>query len=257
MPPSFLLAIGLWAWVALAQAESVPVAVAANFAAPMETIAAQFEKDTGHVARLSIGSTGKLYAQISQGAPFEILLSADDKTPLKLEQEQRAVPGSRFTYALGKLVLWSRDADRVDAEGAVLRRPFERLAIADARLAPYGLAAEQTLQALGLLETLRPRFVTGENIAQTFQFVSTGNAPLGFVALSQVQSDGQIREGSGWIVPETLYAPIRQDAVLLRRGANNPAARALMDYLKGEVARRIIQSFGYGLAPPNAVGDVP
>lgn len=228
-------------------AAEVLVAVAANFSAPMLKIAAAFERDTGHKATLSIGSTGRFYAQIRNGAPFQLLLSADDATPARLEQEGFAVPGTRFTYAIGRLVLWSRHVGLVDDHGDVLRNgSFQRLALADPRLAPYGAAAVQTLTQLGLLQSLQPRFVTGENIAQAWQFVSTGNAELGFVALSQVYADGRITQGSGWIVPDTLHAPIRQDAVLLQAGRDNPAARALLGYLKGEATRALIRAQGYG-----------
>lgn len=230
-----------------ANAAEVLVAVAANFSAPMLKIAAAFERDTGHKATLSIGSTGRFYAQIRNGAPFQLLLSADDATPARLEREGFAVPGTRFTYAIGRLVLWSRHAGLVDDRGDVLRSgSFQRLALADPRLAPYGAAAVQTLTRLGLLQRLQPRFVTGENIAQAWQFVSTGNAELGFVALSQVYADGRITQGSGWIVPDTLHAPIRQDAVLLQAGRDNPAARALLGYLKGEATRALIRAQGYG-----------
>ena len=230
-----------------AHAAEVSVAVAANFTAPMQRIAAAFERDTGHKAVLSFGSTGKFYAQIRNGAPFEVLLAADDTTPAKLEDEGMGVAGTRFTYAIGKLVLWSLDPKRVDAEGAVLRTgDFDQLALADPRLAPYGAAAIETLTHLNLLEPLRPRFVQGENISQAYQFVATGNAPLGFVALSQVFVDGKLREGSGWIVPDNLHKPIRQDAIIVTTGKDNAAARALTDYLRGDTAREIIRAYGYG-----------
>jgi len=177
-------------------------------------------------------------------------LSADATTPTTLVAQGLAVPGSTFTYALGKLVLWSARPDVVDAEGRVLRDgAFQRLALANPKLAPYGAAAIETLLALGQLERLTPRFVQGENIAQAFQFVSTGNAELGFVALSQVAVPGQAPRGSHWVVPERLYRPIRQDAVLLKRGEGQPAAEALMRFLRSAQARQIIQTWGYGLAP--------
>lgn len=230
-----------------ARAAEVQVAVAANFAAPMQKIAAAFQADTGHTAVLSSGATGKFYAQISHGAPFAVFLSADDSTPARLEQEGQAVPGSRFTYAIGQLVLWSPQPGMVDARGEVLRQGrFTHLALANPKTAPYGLAAQQTLTALKLWETLTPKRVTGENIAQAFQFVSTGNAELGFVALSQVWQDGQIR-GSSWRVPPSLYEPLRQDAVLLNPGKDNAAARALLDYLKSDKAKAIIRASGYTL----------
>lgn len=231
-----------------AHADEVQVAVAANFNGPMQRIAADFERETGHKALVSIGSTGKFYAQIKNGAPFEVLLSADEATPKRLEAEGAAVAGTRFPYAIGQLVLWSARPDFVDAEGQVLRKgEFRKLALANPRTAPYGAAAVQTLEALKLSDALAPRFVQGENIAQTQQFVATGNAELGFVALSQVWRDGRIAEGSGWIIPAGMHAPIRQDAVLLVPGRDRPAALALLRYLRGEPARGVIRGFGYAL----------
>lgn len=231
-----------------AKADTVQVAVAANFTAPMKRIAAEFEKDTGHRAVLAFGGTGKFYAQILNAAPFDILLAADDETPTKLAQEGLAIAGSQFTYAQGKLVLWSAQPGVVDDRGEVLQRgSFAHLAIANPKLAPYGVAAAETMKALGVHDFLAPKFVTGENIGQTFQFVQSGNAPLGFVALSQVIQEGGIAAGSAWIVPARLYQPIRQDAIILEKGRANPAAQALMTYLKGDKARKLIQSYGYDL----------
>lgn len=231
-------------------ADDVQVAVAANFTAPFQQIAQAFTQATGHTVRASGASTGKLYLQIQNGAPFEVLLSADDATPQKLVIQGLGVPGSTVTYAQGKLVLWSARPGAVDAEGRVLREGrFQRLALANPKLAPYGAAAIDTLQALGQLERLAARLVQGENIAQAFQFVSTGNAELGFVALSQVAVPGQAPRGSRWVVPEHLYRPIRQDAVLLKKGEGQPAAEALMRFLRSAQARQIIQTWGYGLAP--------
>jgi molybdate transport system substrate-binding protein len=231
-----------------AHAAEVSVAVAANFTAPMQKIAAAFETDTGHKAVLAFGATGAFYAQIRNGAPFQMLLAADDETPARLEKEGLAVAGTRFTYAIGKLLLWSAQPGVVDAKGEVLSKgSFERIALANPKLAPYGAAAMETMTKLNVLEQLRPRFVQGENIAQTYQFVSTGNAALGFVALSQVMVDGKIAKGSAWVVPAGLHEPIRQDAVTLNGGKDNPAAAALSAYLKGEKARGIIRSFGYEL----------
>lgn len=231
-----------------AHADEVSVAVAANFSAPMHRIAAAFEHDTGHKAVLAVGSTGKLYAQIKHGAPFQVLLAADDKTAQRLQDEGLGVVGSSFTYAIGQLVLWSRQAGFVDPDGEVLKTGhFEHLALADPKLAPYGAAAVEVLQALGLMSALSGKIVQGENIAQTYQFVATGNAELGFIALSQVYTDGRLGKGSGWIVPARLYAPIRQDAVLLAAGKDKAAAPALMAYLRGDKARSIIRSFGYEL----------
>lgn len=231
-----------------AQAAEVSVAVAANFTAPMQKIAAAFEHDTGHKAVLAFGSTGRFQAQISNGAPFDVLLAADDETPLQLEREGQGVAGTRFTYAVGRLVLWSRQPGLVDDQGAVLKTgTFARLALADPKLAPYGAAAIETLTRLGLLEQLRPKFVLGENIGQAYQFVATENVPLGFVALSQVFADGRLTQGSAWVVPASLHRPIRQDALLLARGQGKPAALALLAYLRGEKARSIIRSYGYDL----------
>lgn len=229
-----------------ARAGEVQVAVAANFTAPMRQIAAQFEQDTGNKAVLSFGATGQLVAQIGNGAPFELLLAADDATPAKLEQQGLAVRGTRFTYAIGKLVLWSAMEGYVDGRGEVLGKAnFAHLAIANPKTAPYGAAALETLNKLDLYARLAPRLVQGENISQAQQFVSTGNAELGFVALSQVWKDGKLTSGSAWIVPAHLYHPIRQDAVLLNQGAANPAARALLTYLTSNKARAIIRAYGY------------
>ena len=231
-------------------ADEVRVAVASNFVAPFQHIAQAFTQATGHAVRVSGASTGKLYLQIRNGGPFEVMLSADDETPRKLVAQGHGVSGSAFTYALGKLVLWSAHPEVVDAEGRVLRDgAFQRLAVANPKLAPYGAAATEALHALGQLERLTPRFVQGENIAQTLQFVSTGNAELGFVALSQVAVPGQPVSGSQWVVPEHLYTPIRQDAVLLKKGEGQPAAEALMRFMRSPQARQIIQTWGYGLAP--------
>lgn len=236
------------AGVSPAQAAEVMVAVAANFTAPMQKIATAFEQATGHKAVLSFGATGKFYAQIKNGAPFQVLLAADDTTPERLEREGQGVQGSRFTYAVGRLVLWSPRAGYVDDQGQVLKTgDFAHLAVANPKLAPYGLAAVQTLAKLGLGERLQPRFVMGENIAQTYQFVATGNAPLGFVALSQVMEGGKIAKGSAWQVPEALHDPIRQDAVLLANGKDQPAATALMQFLRSDAAREVIRAYGYEL----------
>jgi len=237
-----------WAFAlgASSQAAEVSVAVAANFTAPMQKIALAFAQDTGHQARLAFGSTGSLYAQIKNGAPFDLLLSADDETPERLEREGLGVVGTRFTYAIGKLVLWSKDADLVDAKGEVLRTGnFDKLAIANPKTAPYGAAALQTLTTLGLAQGLQAKLVQGESVGQTLQFVSSGNAALGFVALSQVGVDGKISQGSAWVVPEALYAPLKQDALLLKGGKDKPAALALLRYLRGESARTILKSYGY------------
>lgn len=229
-----------------AWADEVQVAVAANFTAPIQAIAKDFEKDTGHKLVIASGATGQFYAQIKNGAPFDVFLAADDSTPAKLEQEKAIVPGSRFTYAIGTLALWSAKPGYVDDKGEILKQnTFQHLAIANPKTAPYGLAATQVLDKLKLTEATQAKLVEGQNITQAFQFVSTGNAELGFVALSQVYKDGKVQSGSAWIVPAQLHEPIRQDAVILVKGKDNPAAKALVDYLKGPKAAAVIKSYGY------------
>jgi molybdate transport system substrate-binding protein len=244
----FVLFLFALSGFAAAQAEELQVAVASNFTEPMKAIAAEFEKDTGHRVKLSSGATSKFYAQIKNGAPYHLLLSADDTTPEKLEIEGLALPGTRTTYAIGTLVLWSTKTDLVDLGAAILAKgKFTHLAIANPKLAPYGAAALETLDNLGRTAELQPKLVYGENIAQTYQFISSGNAELGFVALSQIMKQGRIEKGSAWIVPDHLYSPIRQDAVILASGRDNPAAEALLRYLKTPKAAAIIRSFGYKL----------
>ena len=233
----------------ISQAETTIVAVAANFTKPMTDIADVFEKTTGHSAKLAFGSSGKFVAQIKNGAPFEVFLAADDKNPTVLQKEGFAVANSNFTYSIGKLVLWSATANLVDNQGEILSKGgFKHIAFADPKLAPYGVAATEVLKNQNLLDKLKPLFVQGENINQTYQFISTGNAELGFVALSQVMDNGKITSGSAWIIPETLYTPIHQDAVLLKKGEANPAALALLQFLKSPEAKAIISKYGYGLA---------
>ncbi len=233
---------------AISLAGEAHIAVAANFAEPIKAIAAVLEKSTGHKLKVTLGATGKLYAQISNGAPFDALLAANAETPAMLEHEGLAQPGSRFTYATGKLVLWSADAKLVDAKGEVLRGDqFRKLAYAAPKVAPYGAAAVQVMDRLGLQASLKPRLVQGESIGQTYSFVASGNAELGFVALSQVLEGGKLRSGSIWDIPQDLYQPIRQDAVVLRRGAGNPAAQALMTLLKSSNIKDLIRSYGYTL----------
>lgn len=230
----------------LCHAAEVNVAVAANFTAPMQRIAVAFEQESGHKVVLSFGSTGRFYAQISNGAPFNILLSADDETPARLEKEGRGIAGTRFTFATGRLVLWSKQPGLVDPAGEVLRKGiFDRIAIANPKTAPYGAAAMETLARLGLQASLAPRFVQGESITQAYQYVATGNAALGFVALSQVMVEGKMRDGSAWVVPASMHRALRQDAVLLANAKGNPAAMALMAFLQSEKARAIIRSYGY------------
>ena len=234
---------------ASAVAGEVQVAVAANFTAPMQAIARQFEQDTGHKAVAAFGATGQFYAQIKNGAPFDVFLAADDVRPARLEAERQTVPGSRFTYATGSLALWSAQPGYVDGQGAVLKQnAFRHLAIANPKAAPYGLAATQVLDRLGLAAAVKPKIVQGQSIAQTQQFVASGNAELGFVALSQVYKDGQLSAGSAWLVPGELHDPIKQDAVILAKGKDNPAAQAFVDYLKSPKAAAIIKSYGYQVA---------
>lgn len=243
-----LFAFGLLAISLSSFAETTLVAVASNFTKPMTEIAAEFEKATGHTAQLSFGSSGKFVSQFENGAPFEVFLAADENAPLKLEKSGFAVANSHFTYALGKLVLWSSTVNFIDDKGDVLKKSdFQHIALADPKLAPYGAAAIEVLKSMNLLDKLQPLFVEGENISQTHQFISTGNAELGFVALSQVVENGKITSGSGWIVPQNLYTPIKQDAVLLKLGEKNPAAKALLDYLKSEPAQVLIKKYGYDL----------
>jgi molybdate transport system substrate-binding protein len=227
-------------------AEEIQLAVAANFAGPAKTLAARFEKESGHRVVMTLGSTGKFYTQIKHGAPFDVLLSADDETPERLEKESLAVAGSRFTYAVGRLVLWSPRPGIVDPTGEVLKKGgFRHLAIANPKLAPYGRAAMETMKALDVAERLQPMLVIGENIAQAYQFTASGNAELGFVAMSQVMEDGARKPGSAWIVPAQLHAPIRQDAVLLEKGKAKPAAQEWMRFLRSAPARETIRRFGY------------
>ena len=224
------------------------MAVASNFSAPIERIAAQFQQDSGHTVKVSLGSSGKLYSQVKEGAPFDVFLAADEKNPMLLEKEGMAVEGSRFVYALGKLVLWSAQPGYVDDKGDVLRQGgYNKLAYADPKLAPYGLAAKQTLEDMGLWSVVQSKLVTGESITQTYQFAATGNAELAFIALSQITKDGKVTEGSWWIVPAHLYSPIKQSAVQLTAAKDKAAARAFLAFLKGEKAMAIIRSFGYEL----------
>ena len=242
-----LALVSTFFWV-VAQAGEVTVAVAANFTAPMQKIARAFEQDTGHKALLAFGSTGKFYAQIKNGAPFAVLLAADDETPARLEKEGLAIAGTRLTYATGRLALWSKTPNWVDDKGEVLRGSgFHKLAIADPKLAPYGAAAMEVIQHLGVQASVGPRLVQGESIGQTYQFVSTENAQLGFVALSQISLGGRISQGSAWVVPQSMHSPLKQDAVLLKNGKDNAAAIALLQYLQADKAKTIIRQYGYAL----------
>ena len=226
-----------------ARADTALIAAAANFAEPLKRLAAAFAAESGHRIEISTGSTGALAAQIRNGAPFTLFLAADEERPALLEAEGLTVPGTRFTYATGRLVLWGPDSRWLiaDPATALVDPQLRYLAIANPELAPYGRAAKQALTALGLWERVQPKLVRGEDIAQTFQFVASGNAELGFVALSQVLD----RSGSRWDVPRDLYAPIRQQAVLLQRGKNNAAAKAFLDFLRSEAGKAIIRDAGY------------
>ncbi len=229
-----------------ATAADVTVAAAANFTEAINRLAPDFERRTGHRLVTSFGATGKLYAQIKNGAPFDVLLAADAAYPRRLEAERLTVSGTRFIYATGRLVLWSARAGVVDKDGAILRKgDFAHLAVANPTTAPYGAAAEQVMRRLGVEERLRPRLVQGENITQAFQFVRSGNALLGFVAWAQVRALPAAQVGSYWLVPVELYAPLHQEAVLLKRAADAPAARAFIDYLRSPPARSIIEELGY------------
>ncbi|MDE2417689.1 MAG: molybdate ABC transporter substrate-binding protein [Burkholderiales bacterium] len=224
------------------------VAVAANFAEPIKAIAAVLYKTTGHTLKITLGATGNLYAQIRNGAPFDVLLAADTRTPERLEADGLAQPSSRFTYAIGKLVLWSADPSRVDAQGKVLKAPnLGKVAYANPRIAPYGAAAVQVMERLGMTAALTPRLVQGESIGQTFNFAYSGNADVGFVALSQVLEGGKLKSGSMWVIPQNLYDPIAQGAVVLQRAAGNEAAQALITLLKSPNIKALIRSYGYEL----------
>lgn len=243
---SALIGLALSATIG-AHAADATVAVAANFTAPVKEIAAKYKELTGYTVDLSFGASGQLYAQISQGAPFDAFLSADNERPALAVKNGFAVPGSTFTYAVGKLVLWSANPSLVDKDGAVLKSGrFGHLAVANPKAAPYGAAAMEVLKALGLTDAVAGKIVTGETIGQTFQFVSSKNADLGFVAYSQAVN---VKGGSMWLVPEKLYTPIVQDAVLLKSGENNAVAKGFLKFLRGKEAAAIIKRYGYALSP--------
>ena len=245
--PRAVIAFALSALAFAAHADEIQVAVAANFSAAAQKIAAAFEKDSGNTVKLSFGATGKFYAQIVAGAPFDVLLAADQATPAKLVAEGKGLAETHKTYAIGKLVLWSADPKLVDANGDVLKSDqWKHLSVADPKLAPYGEAARETLEHLKLADAVKPRLVTAENIGQAWQFVSTGNAELGFVALGQVQPpDGSKAPGSTWLVPENLYTPLKQDVVVLAATKSKAAATAFADYLASPAARSVIKAYGY------------
>lgn len=247
MPPAGFVLSAIAFLACAAQAEEIELAVAANFSAPMQEIAAAFEQSSGHKPKLIFGATGVLYAEIKNGAPFDVLLAADAETPNRLVREGEAVAESEFTYAIGKLVLWSPKPGVVDGDGQVLKSgAFEHLAICNPKLAPYGAASVEAMRAWGVYETLKPKIVEGQNVTQAYQFVASGAAELGFVALSQVFRNGKL-QGSGWIVPTNLYSRIRQNAVVLNKGKGKSVSAELMKYLQSETARAIIQSYGYDL----------
>jgi molybdate transport system substrate-binding protein len=237
---------GAVAFLCLAEANAFAaqtnVAVAANFTDAAKEIAAVFHQKTGHEAVLSFGSSGQFYSQIMQDAPFQIFLSADNERPKKLVDDGLGVAESRFTYAVGKLVLWSKTPDLVKGEETLKTASFAKLSICNPVAAPYGAAAVEAMKSLKVYDTLQPKFVEGANITQAFQFVQTGNAELGFVALSQLTGNDS---GSRWLVPQRLYTPILQEAVLLKKGASNEAATAFITFLKGPEARAIIEKYGY------------
>lgn len=241
-----------WALLGLSpfcvSAGEVHVAAASNFRAPLEKIATPFTQATGHKLIISYGATGKFYAQIMNGAPFEVFLAADQEHPKKLAQGQPALAETEFTYAIGKLVLWGPNPKGVDRPADILEKgQFNHLSIANPRLAPYGKAAKQVLEKMGLWDKDESRIVLGENITQAHQFVATGNAELGFVALSQIKQEGKNPEGSFWIVPGSMYSPIKQDAVLLEKGKDSPAAKQFLQFLKSDKAKKIIEKYGYEL----------
>ena len=239
----FALAAILAAGAGPASAADTQVVVAANFTEPAKEIAAAFKTATGNTANLSFGSSGQIYTQMAHGAPYEVFLSADADRPIKAEQDGLGVAGSRFTYAIGRLVLYSKTPGLVDEGGAVLKGGrFTKLSIADPTAAPYGVAAIQTMKKLGVYDSLKPKIVQGSSITQAYQFVQTGAAEVGFVALSQVATQ---TGGSRWIVPANLHQPIDQQAVLLKTGARKPAARAFLQFLKGPEAKAIIRRYGY------------
>jgi molybdate transport system substrate-binding protein len=239
------LAALLLGFTAPAHAETARIAVAANFTEAAKEIAKRFERATGHDAILSFGATGQLYTQITQAAPFDVFLAADQKRPQMVLDAGLAVPGSRVTYATGKIVLFSKDSDLVTGAETLKQDTFAKIAIANPETAPYGAAAVEAMKALDVYDALSPKVVQGNNIAQVYQFIETGNAEIGFVALSQIARQ---QSGSRWIVPTDLFAPIAQDAVLLERGSDNAAARAFLTFLNGAEANAVKKEFGYGTA---------
>ncbi len=231
------------------QAGSARIAVASNFAPTIKKLASVYQANSGHQIQLAFGSTGKHYAQIHHGAPFDAFFAADVRRAKLLEDEGKAIPGSRFTYAIGQLALWSTNPDMIRDDSILDTGVFRHLAMANPKLAPYGLAAREFLQATGRANRLKPRLIFGENISQTYQFVASGNAKLGFVAWSQLKRPGHKITGSWWRIPKNTYTPIKQQALLLN---NNPAARGFLNFVQTPQGRAIIASFGYLLPEPVA-----
>lgn len=241
----YLAVLALWPPLS-ANADTIKVAVAANFAPTLNELVAEFEKSSGHKVDVSSASSGKIYAQIINGAPYHAFFSADQTTPEKLESAGKAVAGSRLTYAIGALALWSAKPDFIDAQLRILKNgQFNKIALANPKLAPYGSAAVEVLEKLDLLTATQAKWVQGENIAQAYQFVFTGNADLGFIALSQIMQKGEITGGSYWLVPADLHTPILQDAQILLPGKNSVVTQQLVEFIKSDLAKAIIQSHGY------------
>jgi len=229
-----------------AVAKPVHIAVAANFSNTMQRLVTEFEKTSDYQISVSFGSSGKFYAQIKQGAPYELFFSADQVKPDALQTDGLVITASRFTYAIGRLAVWSARPDFVNKIEANLKHgAFNKLAIANPKLAPYGSATLEVLKHLGLIDVTRAKWVLGENIAQTYQFVSTGNADLGFIALSQLLGTNKAQHGSYWLVPDTMHHAIRQDVVLLRSAAKSQGAKAFLDFMHTDMARNIVTEFGY------------
>ena len=243
---AFWIAVCISGLPTLGSAEEVHVAVASNFLNPLKEIAERYQRDTGNTLILISGSTGKLYAQARHGAPFDVLLAADAKRPALLEQEGVGIAGTRFTYAEGSLVLWSLDPEKIKGVESLSKIARGKLAIANPKTAPYGKAAKETLHQLGLWKRLHPILVRGENIAQTLQFIATGNAAMGFISKSQMQDPRFKFKGSYWAVPSHLHEPVFQQAILLQHGASNSSAKQFLNYLQGATAKKIIQTYGYG-----------
>lgn len=244
----FILTALLICFSSYSRAEDLHLAVAANFTAPMEKLATAYFEETGYKAIMSYGATGKLYAQIKNGAPFQIFLSADQETPKKLIQEGRGIVGTQFTYSIGKLVLWSTQKKWASSTDEILKKgDYKHLAIANPKLAPYGAAAKEILVKMGIWATVQPRLVIGENIAQTHQFIASGNADLGFVAYSQIKKDGKNPERQYWVVPQAMYSQIKQDAVMLLSGKQSVAAKKFFEFMKSKKAKAIIAEFGYDI----------